>query len=60
MKIQVTNCTDTLYWYYKYIGMIFDVIRVEQDGTYWVREPNQYQAKNFILRQDAVQIKEPP
>ena len=58
MKIQVTNCTDNLYWYYKYIGRIFEVQHIDYDGTYWVREPNEFQAKNFILWKDAVVVPE--
>jgi hypothetical protein len=57
MKIQITSCIDSSFWYYKYIGDVFEVERTDAvDGSYWVREKNVYRALNFVLKQDAVQI----
>jgi hypothetical protein len=50
--IKITNCTDSMFWYMEHINKEFEVIRAEKD-RYWVREPNDWQCLNFVLKQDA-------
>lgn len=54
-RIVVTWCSDSLYWYAKYLGTEFIVKREEED-RYWVREPNDYGLLNFILKKDSREI----
>lgn len=50
--IKITNCTDSMFWYANHVNKEFEVIRAEHD-RYWVREPNEYQCLNFVLRIDS-------
>ena len=54
-RIVVTWCSDSLYWYAKYLGTEFIVKREEED-RYWVREPNDYALLNFILKKDSREV----
>ena len=54
-RIIVTWCSDSLYWYAKYLGTKFIVKREEED-RYWVREPNDYGLLNFILKKDSREV----
>lgn len=57
MKIKITNCSDSLFWYSKKIGEIFNVERVSQD-VYWCREPDEYKCLNLVLKEDCEVYKE--
>lgn len=59
MKIKITNCSDSRYWYAKKIGEVFDVRRIDSD-RYWTK-PNPddpYAGWNFILFEDCEIYKE--
>lgn len=51
MKVEIVKCSNSMYWYSKYIGQVFPVSRVTPT-LYWTREPNMYQALNFIIKDD--------
>lgn len=54
-RIIVTWCSDSLYWYAKFLGTEFIVKREEED-RYWVREPNEWGCINFILKKDSREV----
>lgn len=51
MKIKITNCSDSMYWYREHIGEVFRVHRTAPDA-FWCRERNEYECLNFVLRKD--------
>jgi len=51
MKIKITNCSDSLFWYNDHIGEVFLVIRASPD-VFWCRERNEYECLNIVLRKD--------
>jgi len=51
MKIKITDYSDSMFWYSKHLGEIFDVHKVEHD-VFWCREKNAYQCLNFVLKED--------
>lgn len=58
MKVRITTCSDSLYWYSKLIGDVYQVRRIDSD-RYWVRpELNEYSGWNFILFEDCENYKE--
>jgi len=50
MKVKVLKTSDSMFWYSKYVGQCFDVLRTEWD-RYWVREPAGF--LNFVLVADS-------
>ena len=54
-RIVVTWCSDSLYWYAKFLGTEF-VVKREEEDRYWVREPNDYGLLNFILKKDSREV----
>jgi hypothetical protein len=54
IKIQVKGCSDGLFWYSQHIGEQFDVVWFDPDeAVFWVRERDQYSARNWIACRDA-------
>jgi hypothetical protein len=54
IKIQVKGCSDGLFWYSQHIGEQFDVVWFDPDeAVFWVRERDQYSARNWIACSDA-------
>lgn len=54
IKIQVKGCSDGLFWYSQHIGEQFDVVWFDPDeAVFWVRERDQYSARNWIACMDA-------
>lgn len=52
MKIRVTGCSDSLFWYSKKLGEVYQVRRIDED-CYWVRpETDAYSGWNFVLISD--------
>jgi hypothetical protein len=53
IKIQVKGCSDGLFWYSQHIGEQFDVVWFDPDeAVFWVRERDQYSARNWIACKD--------
>ena len=52
MRIKITNCYDSMLWYYKHQQEEFEVQRTSL-GLFWVREPDEYHCLNFVYQQDA-------
>ncbi len=52
MKIKVLKCNDSLLWYSKRIGEEFEVHFID-DKAYWSREGGQFNALNWIKKEDA-------
>lgn len=50
--IKVTSCSDIRRWYSKHIGEEFTVLK-EGEDWYMVREKDEFQAMNYIQKQDA-------
>lgn len=59
MQVKILKCSDSMYWYSKYIGEVFKVSRVTPN-EYWTRERNMYQALNFISKGDCEVVLEEP
>lgn len=57
MKIKITDCSDSLFWYSKHIGEVFRVFRLDTD-RYWCREQNETGYLNFVLFKDCEEVKE--
>lgn len=57
MKIKILDCSDSLYWYSKHVGEVFDVQRIEHD-VFWCREKDAYECLNIILKVDCEVLKE--
>lgn len=57
MKIKITGCSDSMFWYRAKIGEVFWVRRIDTD-RYWVREQNETGCWNFILFTDCIEYKE--
>lgn len=55
MKIKILLCSDSIFWYNKYTGEIFDIVR-ESSDRYWVRERDQYGCLNFVMKTDCEEI----
>lgn len=54
IKIQVKGCSDGLFWYSQHIGEQFDVVWFDPDeAVFWVRERDQFHARNWIACRDA-------
>jgi len=51
MKIKITNCSDSMFWYRDHINEIFLVHRIAPDA-FWCREKNEYECLNFVLKKD--------
>lgn len=51
MKIKITNCSDSMFWYRGNIGKVFRVYRLDTD-RYWTREQNETGYLNFVLFKD--------
>jgi len=51
MKIKITRCSDSLFWYNHRIGDVFLVHRIEPD-RYWCREWGDDGYLNFVLKSD--------
>ena len=49
MKIKITSCSDSLFWYNSCIGEEFIICKIEYD-RYWTREKDGY--LNFVLTKD--------
>lgn len=52
VKIKVLKCNDHLLWYAKRIGEEFKIEFIE-DKAYWAREGGQFNALNWIKKEDA-------
>ena len=57
MKIKITKCSDSMFWYRAKIGEVFWVRHIDTD-RYWVREQNDTGYLNFILFTDCEVYKE--
>lgn len=56
MKIRVTGCSDSLFWYSKKVGEVYQVRRIDKD-CYWVRpETDAYSGWNFVLISDCESV----
>jgi hypothetical protein len=54
MKIEVRRCHDALLWYSKHLNEKFDVIWFDpEEHVFWVREKDDYKAKNWVACKDA-------
>ncbi len=54
IKIQVKGCSDGLFWYSQHVGEQFDVVWFDPDeAVFWVRERDQFHARNWIACRDA-------
>ena len=51
MKIKIVSCKDSLLWYSKHIGEVFEVVKVTT-WYFWCREKDEYEATNFIHKND--------
>lgn len=51
MQIKITGVSRSALWYQKYIGEVFEVYHVDEDGVYWTREPEGY--LNIVYSADA-------
>lgn len=51
MKIKVLQCYDSLLWYAKHVGDVFEVIR-EEEAVYWTRERGYFRCLNWIRKAD--------
>jgi hypothetical protein len=51
MRIKIVSCRDSLLWYSKHIGEVFEVVKV-QPLYFWCREKDEYKATNFIHKND--------
>ena len=38
-KIKITQCSNGILWYSKYVGQVFEVVRRESNAV-WVKEPD--------------------
>ena len=60
MKLKIIRCTDSLMWYSKHIGKVFDVVNVTWFANnnercvqyYWCREGGWYNAVNIVHPSD--------
>lgn len=51
-KIKITQCSNSILWYSKYIGSVFEVVRRESNSV-WVREPDcDYHLINWVYLND--------
>ena len=57
MKIQITKCSNSKYWYNEYIDKLLELEYVDKFGDYWCRELDEYRAINFVLNSDAILVK---
>lgn len=51
-KIKIIKSSDSLYWYTKHIGEVFDLERETVD-YYWARERGGFRCLNIVAKQDA-------
>lgn len=55
-QIKVTQCSNSILWYDKYIGMTFNVLR-EDEKSYWVLQPDQeWRLINWIYKSDTERV----
>lgn len=57
MKVKVTGCSDSMYWYKKHIGETFEVLR-EEEAVYWTRERGYFNCLNWIRKLDCEVVNE--
>lgn len=57
MKIKITKCTDSRFWYAGLVGETYQVRRIDTD-RYWCRpETDPYSGWNFVLFTDCEVVK---
>jgi len=57
MKVKVTKCYDSMLWYNKRIGEVFEIYR-EEEAVYWTREGGAWNCLNWIRKLDCEVINE--
>lgn len=58
MKVKIVKCKDSLMWYKRYIGEIFEVVRQDSE-YYWCLEKNlAWKCINIIPKTDCVIVDE--
>lgn len=58
MKVKIVKCKDSLMWYKRYIGEIFEVVRQDSE-YYWCLEKNlDWKCINIIPKTDCVIVDE--
>ncbi len=57
MKVKIIKCYDSMLWYNKHIGEVFEILR-EEEAVYWTRERNQWHCLNWIRKLDCEVVDE--